>query len=107
MCGVTTHIVTSVEATPYESADWFLEKKEADTRLLLCCKVAYEYAVNNKSMRVIADELGFPTRTTVLNILKRHIRHTLNSSNAEDLIETSKELKANEEDQLLETLPPV
>jgi len=42
------------------------------------------YAVDKWSSTKIANEEGLKTRLQVMNILKRHIRHTLNQLTMED-----------------------
>lgn len=87
---------TSIKYSPYESAEWFDEKATSDNSRLLCCDVAHDYAVKNMSMSKIADARGWTTRTITLRLIKRHIRHTLNMSNSEDIIEVARELKEND-----------
>lgn len=73
------------EYSAYSSAEWFLTKREqTKSRQLYCCKIARLYAVEKWSSTKIANEEGLKTRLQVMNILKRHIRHTLNQLTMED-----------------------
>jgi len=38
------------------TAEWYLEKEDSNIRRLLCCDIAYEYAINNKSMAIKTDK---------------------------------------------------
>jgi len=89
---------TNIQYSPYQSAEFFLErrKKDTDTRQLLCCDISYQYAVENKSTTTIANELGFKSRTQITRLLKRHIRHTFNKLTPEDLEKIVNEAKQKE-----------
>jgi len=71
---------------PYASAKFELERK-AYSQEYLCCEIARDYAVNNKSSTVIANERGYSSREKVTRILKRHIRHTLGVLPDEDIVQ--------------------
>lgn len=75
---------------PYASANFELERKEY-TSEYLCCHIAREYAVENKSSTTIANERGYSSREKVTRLLKRHIRHTLGVLPELDLIEYRQE----------------
>ncbi len=77
--------------SPYESAEWFIEKRIKEERLLLCCIVARLYGIENKSSNKIMLELNLRSRLEVMNLLKRHIKHTFQTLEDEDLIEIAKE----------------
>lgn len=85
---------TSIKYGAYESAEWFLEprQKERDKTFLLCCELAYDYAVKKKSTNKIANERGYSSRLKVIRLLKRHIRHTFNESTPEDYSELKKDV---------------
>ena len=69
----------------YSSAEWYLEKQQQiKQKELYCCKIARMYAVENLSKVKIANQEGFSSRQKVIQILKRHIRHTLGSLTIED-----------------------
>ncbi len=84
---------TSIKYSPYESAEWYEERQEnPKERKLLCCDIAYEYAVENKSTTQIANERGFKTRTQVVIQIKRHLRHTFSKSLPEDIEQVINEI---------------
>lgn len=92
------------EYSAYESAEWFIEKRNKDKKesKLLCCKIARMYAVENLNSSKIANIKGFTSRKPVMDLLKRHLRHTLNKSTPEDIetmykeLHPSKDLKTDE-----------
>lgn len=98
---------------PYASADWYLEKRNRvkDSLKLMCCEIAYDYAVNNKSTTIISNERGFPSRTHVIRLLKRHLRHTFNKLTEQDLENMMNEVKGNEtidtDNENVSITPPV
>lgn len=87
---------TNIKYSAYSSADWFLERREDNREELFCCKVARLYALDGKNTTKIANELGLKTRTNVLHILKRHIRHTLHQLTKADIEVLRHELKTGE-----------
>ena len=78
---------TTIEYSPYSPAEWFLQKRISTDNLFLCCEIAREYALDKKSSAVISNERGWASRVKVMNLIKRHIRHTLKQPTLEDLIE--------------------
>lgn len=103
---------TSIKYGAYESAEWFLEprQKDRDKMHLLCCDIAYDYAILKKSTNKIANERGYSTREKVIRLLKRHIRHTFNEMTPEDYSELKKDVllrkEVKPEDSASEPLKP-
>ncbi len=85
---------TKIKYSPYENAEWFTDKQEMKKeQKLLCCEIAYEYSVENKSTTQIANERGFKSRTQVVLYIKRHLRHTFSKSLPEDIEQVINEVK--------------
>jgi len=79
-----------IKYAPYASARFELERRDYKT-LFLCCDIARDYGVKDKSTTVIANERGFTSRVQVTRLLKRHIRHTLGVYPTDDILEYRKE----------------
>ena len=73
--------------SPYESAEWFMEKRIKDKKEsgLLCCEIARMYAIDKLSSTKIANIKGYSSRRTVMELIRRHLRHTFSQSTIEDI----------------------
>lgn len=85
---------TSITYSPYEGAEWYLEARTMikERQFLLCCEIAYEYGVKDKSTTIIANERKWDSRRKVTRLLKRHLRHTFNEMTPQDMIELKNEV---------------
>jgi hypothetical protein len=81
---------TTIPYSPYQSAEFYLERQESEALDLLCCQIARLYAVDKLSSTKIANKKGWD-RAKVMRYIQRHIRHTLGALTEEDLEELRKD----------------
>jgi hypothetical protein len=75
---------TTINYSPYQTAEFFLERRIPETHDLMCCKIARMYAVDKLSTVAISNKLGW-TRDKVIRYVKIHIRHTFDRLTPDDI----------------------
>ncbi len=81
---------TTIDYSPYQSAEFFLERRTVETHDLLCCRISRDYAIKKLSSNQISNRTGFPRRK-VMDLIRRHLRHTFDRLTPEDIEEIRKE----------------